>query len=299
MQDTLVRAIGAYVNIRCMAAVTTHLVEEARRRHDTYPTATVALGRALTGGILLGGLLMGDERVNLQINGRGPLRSIIVDADAYGHVRGFVRHPHTQTPLREGKISVKEAIGAGTLQVLKIQTNQKEPYRGIVPLVSGEIAKDLTAYLVNSEQIPSAVALGVYIERDNRVTASGGFIVQALPGAQDREIAIVEENIAALPPCSEMILSGMGPRDIIARVMEGITIKFLEEKEISFQCRCSKDRVIRIMIALGPEEIRDILVKEGEAKASCEFCKQNYVVTGDELKQLLEEIEAMPESNEQ
>ncbi|MCI0530045.1 MAG: Hsp33 family molecular chaperone HslO, partial [Nitrospira sp.] len=233
MPDTLVRAIGAYSNIRCMAAITTNLVEEARRRHDTYPTATVALGRALTGGILLGGLLMEDERINLQINGRGPLRSIVVDADAYGRVRGFVRHPHIQLPLQDGQISVKEAIGAGTLQVLKIQTNQKEPYRGIVPLVSGEIARDLTSYLVHSEQIPSAVALGVYIEGNNRVTASGGFIVQALPGARDREISIVEENIAALPPCSEMILSGMNPRDIITRVMEGITIKFLEEKEIS------------------------------------------------------------------
>ncbi len=292
MPDTLVRAIGAYANIRCIAAVTTDLVEEARARHDTYPTATVALGRALTGGILLGGLLQGEERINLQINGRGPLRSIVVDADAFGHVRGFVRHPHIQVPLREGKISVKEAIGAGTLQVLKIQANQKEPYRGIVPLVSGEIAKDLTSYLVNSEQIPSAVALGVYIEGNNRVTASGGFIVQALPGAQDKDISIVEENISALPPCSEMILNGMGPRDIIMQVMNGIMIKFLEEKEISFQCRCSKERVVRIMIALGAAEIRDILAKEGEAKALCEFCKRDYVVTGDELRQLLEDIES-------
>jgi molecular chaperone Hsp33 len=300
MSDTLVRAIGAYANIRCLAAITTRLVEEARRRQGTYPTATVALGRALTGGILLGGLLKGDERLNLQINGRGPLGSIVADANAYGHVRGFVRYPHVQLPLRDGNISIKEAIGAGTLQILRIQENQKEPYRGIVPLVSGEIAKDLTSYLVNSEQIPSAVALGVYIERDNRVTAAGGFIVQALPGAKDKDLSLVERNISTLPPCSEMILNGMGPRDIITRVMEGISIKFLEEKEVSYRCRCSKERVVRVMIALGPEEIHDILAKEGEVKASCEFCKENYVITREELQQLLVNIShTAPESSSQ
>lgn len=284
--DLLVKATAADKTIRALAAVTTTLAEEARVRHQTAPTASAALGRTLTASLLLGSMLKEDEKLSLQFMGRGPLRGIFTEANGQGEVRGFVYYPRTHLPLKHGKLNVGGAVGEGTLTVIRSQPWSKEPYRSILPLVSGEIGSDIAHYLLNSEQIPSAVSLGVFVDPTESVVAAGGFILQVMPGASTETIAQLEACVARAKPVSQLVREGASPTEILAHALDGFLPVPIGEVPIRFICRCSRERVIGALVALGKAEIRDLAEKEGQVLVTCEFCNEQYVVDRGELEAL-------------
>jgi len=273
--------------VRALAAVTTDLVEEARRRHGTLPTATAALGRALTAALLLGGTVKDDERVSLEFSGDGPLRGILTDATPAGHVRGFVFRPRTHLPARAGKLDVGGALGRGILCVMRVPLAGGTPYRSIVPLATGEIGQDVATYLLASEQVPSAVALGVFVEADGRVGAAGGYLVQAMPGAAPGVLDRLAETVETTAPPSELVRRGLGAATMLAGLLDGVATPVLDERSVRFQCRCSMERVRGAVLAMGRAELLDVLDGERRAEIVCEFCAERYVVEEPELRALL------------
>lgn len=287
--DSLVRATAAGKTIRALAAVTTGLVEEARQRHRTAPTASAALGRTLTAGLLLGGMLKEDEVLSLQFLGNGPLRGIFVDANACGETRGFVYHPRTHLPIRGGKLDVGGAVGEGTLTVIRAQRWAKEPYRSIIPLVSGEIGADVAHYLLNSEQVPSAVSLGVFVRPDETVLAAGGFIAQLMPSASEDAIAQLEANVARAKPVSQLVREGATPQEILTEVLHGFDMTVVGESSVRFSCWCNRDRVLSTLLAMGQKEMLALLKEEGRAAVTCEFCGELYTIERQEVEELFRE----------
>jgi molecular chaperone Hsp33 len=285
--DRLVRTLARDGAVRGLAAVTTDLVEEARCRHGTLPTATAALGRALTAGLLLGGLLKADERVSLEFKGDGPLGGILVDATPDGRVRGFVTRPRTHLRPRGGKLDVGGALGRGLLCVMRVPEGSGAPYRSIVPLVSGEIGTDVARYLAGSEQAPSAIGLGVFVEPDGRVAAAGGYLLQAMPGAPPDAIAHLEGNVEATRAPSDLVRAGLGAGEMLAHLLAGFSTASLEQREVRFACRCNRDRVSAAILAMGRAELLDLLAGEKRAVVVCEFCAERYVVEEGELAALL------------
>lgn len=283
--DLLVKATAADKTVRALAAVTTNLADEARIRHHTAPTATAALGRALTASLLLSSMLKESEKLSLQFIGNGPLRGIFAEANGQGEARGFVYYPRTHLPLKKGKLDVGGAVGGGILTVIRDQPWRKEPYRSILPLVSGEIGSDIAYYLLNSEQIPSAVSLGVFVDPSEAVVAAGGFVVQIMPGASTDTIAELEANVAKTKPVSQMVREGATPAEILADVLGGFYPTIVSETPVRFVCRCSRERVIGTLIALWRAEV-DLLVKEGKAAVTCEFCNEQYVIDREEIESL-------------
>lgn len=284
--DVLVKATAAEKTLRAAVAITTGLVEEARVRHKTAPTASAALGRVLTASLLLSSTLKEEERLSLQFLGNGLLKGIFAEARAQGEVRGFVYYPRTHLPLRNGKLDVGGAVGAGTLTVIRDQPWRKDPYRSILPLVSGEIGADIAHYLLNSEQIPSVVSLGVFVKPDERVVAAGGFIVQVMPGASEETIAQLEANVARATPVSHLVREGATPTEILADVLNGFAPVTVGEMPVHFGCRCSRERVLGTLVALGREEIQDLLTKETNVSVICEFCNEQYVIDRREAEAL-------------
>ena len=287
--DCLVKATAADKTVRALAAVTTGLVEESRQRHHTAPTASAALGRTLTAGLLLSSMLKENETLSLQFLGKGPLRGIFVDANGKGEARGFVYHPRAHLPIREGKLDVGGAVGAGTLTVIRAQPWSKEPYRSITPLVSGEIGADVAHYLLNSEQIPSAVSLGVFVQPDETVRAAGGFIVQVMPGASEDTLTQLEANVARAKPVSQLVREGATPRDILAHVLAGFGFATVAETPVRFSCRCSRERVLSTLVAMGRREMQTLLEEEGKASVTCEFCNEQYTISREEIEKLFED----------
>ncbi len=289
-KDYLVRAIAREANIRALACVSTGLVEEACARHQASPTACAALGRALTGGALMGALLKDGQRLALKFEGDGPIGKIIVEADSSGHVRGYVANPKIDMELRDGKLDVARAVGkSGTLTVIK-DLGLKEPYSGMVPLYSGEIAEDLAYYFTESEQIPSAVGLGVFVNTEGVVRAAGGFLIQSFPPRDDRLIEKLITKIGEMPMVTEILREGKGPVDILDIIFEGTPYDLLEEKEIAFKCNCSKERVEAALISLGAEELKRLMMEDGGADVKCEFCRTVYEFDEEDLQTLLDEI---------
>ncbi|MBX7219481.1 MAG: Hsp33 family molecular chaperone HslO [Blastocatellia bacterium] len=295
--DRLLYATAADNTVRCVTAVTTNLAQEACQRHMTWKTASVALGRALTGAALLASQMKELERLTLHFQGRGPLGSITVDADAHGRVRGFVQNPQTELPLREdGKINVGEAVGKGVLHVIRDAGVEigfsKDPYQGSVPLVTGEIAEDLTFYLTNSEQIPSAMSLGVYMDRGSgHVSAAGGFLVQVMPDTPDHIITHLENAVLNAPPSTEMIRGGATPEIILEIALGGLEATILSSKPLHFACTCSQERAVSIISALGKTEVRDMLEKDGQAELTCHYCNSTYLLNRDDLENILNDTE--------
>jgi len=292
MADYLVSGIIKDANIRCVSTVDTELVEEARRRHQTYPVATAALGKAMTGAILLSSLLKynSSQKVTLQIMGDGILKEIVAEADAQGNVRGYVQRPRIHLPSKGGKLDVAQAVGQqGFIYVYK-DLGLKEPYCGTVPLISGELGKDLAYYLTVSEQIPSAVALGIYVESDNSVKASGGILIQALPGASEEAIASIEKRLTALPPCSQLIMEGHGPESLLSQAIGEYNITYLAKRKVRFRCRCSRKKIEHTLYALGGVEIKEMLEKESETVITCNFCSQSYNFSRKDLEKVLKSI---------
>lgn len=285
MSDRLVRAVAANATLRAFAAVTTGLVEEARRRHDCYPVAAAALGRTLTAALLLGATLKTKENLTLRIAGDGPLGGIIADTDGEGNVRGYVRNPHTHLPPLNGKLDVGGAVGQGFIHVTR-DTKLKEPYTGSAPLVSGEIAEDITYYLYTSEQTPATVALGVLVNPDCSVQAAGGFFVQVIPGAEDAVLTQLEDNLKKMPPLSTLINEDNTLEDILAKLFDGLPWQVVSEENIAYRCSCSKERLSEVLASLGQQELQE-MIKEGQAEVRCHFCNDVYNFSKEELEEIL------------
>ena len=283
--DGLLKGITRDEPLLVVGLVDTAAVEQAKSVHDTYPTASAALGRLMSGALLLSSLLKTGQKVMVQVAGDGPLHGGLAEADASGHVRGYVKRPHVHMGLKDGKLDVGRAIGAGYLNVIK-DLGIREYYRGIVPLQTGEIATDLAYYLNASEQIPAAVSLGVYVDTDNSVKASGGFLIHPLPGAGEEAIGRLEHRLKGIRPVSAMILDGMGPQGIMEEAA-GLAVDILERKDVSYYCPCTRERVLDAIAALGAAEIDELVGKGEPAKVECHFCRKVYLVSREELLSLL------------
>lgn len=287
MNDYLAHIFTKEGNIRGLACVTTGLVEEARRRQGTFPTASAALGRALTGGELLGALLKTGQRVALIFEGDGPLKRILVEAESNGAVRGYVEVPDVYLVRKDGKLDVAGALGrTGVLTVIR-DLGRKEPYKSIVPLCSGEIAEDLAFYLTKSEQIPSAVALGVYVEPDQHVSAAGGFLIQALPPTDEEMMDALTERLAQLPPVTQLLRQGTTPDQILESLFTGISYDTLEKRALAFHCSCTREAIERVLLSLGREELDRMIQEQETTEVGCEFCGRRYPFSRAELAVLL------------
>ena len=287
--DVLVKATAANNTIRALAVVTTGVAEEARGRHQTAPTATAALGRVMTAGLLMGSMMKEEEHLSIQFMGSGPLQGVVSDANAKGEVRGFVYQPRAHLPIKNGKLDVGGVVGTGTMAVVRRQHWDKEPYRSVLPIVSGEIGQDIANYLLTSEQVPSAVSLGVFVRPDEVVAAAGGFIIQAMPDAEDATLARIEEAVARARPVSRMVRDGLAARDILSQVLADFSPTLLDEMPVRFACRCSRERVQGIVVALGAEEVERLLEQEGRISAACEFCAEQYIIAPEEARVLVAE----------
>lgn len=284
MSDTLVKAITK--GIRIYAAVTTDLVNEAIRRHDCSPTAAAALGRTMTGALLLAANLKNQEAITVSFQGNGPLGYITADATPDGFVRGYVGNPHVDLPLKaDGKLDVGGAVGQGMVQVTRF-TGLGEPMRGSCEIVSGEIAEDLTNYLFTSEQTASSVGLGVLVGTDRKAMASGGFMLQLMPDADEEIITKVEEALKKVRPVSAMIADGRTAQEIISELMADFEVDYLTTTELAFRCKCNRERIEDVLLSLSHDDMQ-ALVDDGKAEVCCQFCGEKYHFEKDELVHLL------------
>ena len=289
MSDQLVRAISKDGYVKAVAVSTRDLTERARQIHKTAPVATAALGRTLAAASMMGNALKGEgSSLTLQIKGDGPLGKIFTVADNVGNVRGLVDNPFVDIPLREdGKLDVGSAVGMmGTLTVIR-DLNMKEPYVGSVDLLGGEIAEDLAAYFVESEQIPTACGLGVLVDRDQSVLASGGYLIQLLPGASEDIITMVEGGIMAAGPVTTLLQEDPDPESLLRRVMSDFELDILETTPIEYRCYCSRERMEKALISMGVEEMEALIEEQGSAELSCHFCDNVQQFSREELEALL------------
>ncbi|WP_350300859.1 Hsp33 family molecular chaperone HslO [Peribacillus frigoritolerans] len=290
MKDYLIKALGYEGQVRAYAVSTTDTVGEAQRRHYTWPTASAALGRAMTAGVMMGGMLKGEEKLTIKIEGGGPIGSILVDSNAKGEVRGYVTHPQTHFDLNEqGKLDVRRAVGTDGLLTVVKDIGLRDYFSGQVPLVSGELGEDFTYYFVTSEQVPSSVGVGVLVNPDNSILAAGGFIIQLMPGTSEDTISKIENRLSTITPVSKMIQSGMTPEEILTEILGEGNVNILEKMDVQFSCQCSRERIATALISLGQAEIRDIIETDGQAEAHCHFCNQTYQFSKEELEELEEE----------
>ncbi len=290
VNDYMVRVISNQANVIGLACITTNLVEEARRLHETSPTASAAFGRALTGGLLLGALMKRGQSVALKLEGGGPVGKIIVEADSDGCVRGLVGNPSADVPPRNGKLDVSGLLGTkGVLTVMK-DVGLEEPYQGIVRIRTGEIAEDIAYYLSESEQVPSAVALGVFVEPDGHVSAAGGFLIQSLPPSDEPVLEKLETNIGKLPRVTELIRGGKKPEDVLAGIFAEIDCRTLEKRDLSYCCPCNRERIERVLISLGCDELLQLKTEQEETRVTCEYCRTEYKFDRQELETLLVEM---------
>lgn len=290
MGDYMIRATGFGGHVRAFAARTTDIVEEIRRRHDMWNTATAAMGRTLTITTMMGAMLKGEESLSVKIKGGGPIGQIVAEANSHGESRAYVTNPHVHFELNEkGKLDVTRAVGTdGSLYVVK-DLGMREPYQGSVPIVSGEIGEDFTYYFAASEQTPSAVGVGVLVNpQDRSVLAAGGFILQLMPGTPDEVVAKIEERVSQLPQVSRMIGEGLSPEEILARVLD--EPKVLSRTEIHFRCTCSAEKVGSMLVSLGKEEMKSMIEEQGEAEVHCHFCNERYHYDKAALEHILEEM---------
>lgn len=289
MSDYLVRAITRDGTVRVLACTTTELSVELCRRHGTEPTAAAALSRALTGGALMGALLKTGQRVGLKFEGNGPLQKILVEADATGAVRGCVGNPAVTLLKEDGSLDVAAAIGhAGLLTVTK-DLGMKDPYRGTVALYTSEIAEDLALYLTESEQIPSAVGLGAYVEPDGTVSTAGGFLVQALPPGNDDLVEKLMARIGTMPPLSTLLKAGTTPEGLIDYLLADVPYDTLEKRVVAFQCSCSRERSERALLSFGRDDLLNLAAEQGGTEVACEFCRERYHFSRPQLEQLAAE----------
>jgi molecular chaperone Hsp33 len=293
MKDRIIRGTAKDGELRFFAAVTTNLVEKARQIHDCTPVAAAALGRMLTGASIMGTMLKNDgDLITVQINGGGEAGPIVTTANNLGNVKGYISNPYIERPLNsKGKLDVGGAVGKdGRLTVIK-DMGLKEPYVGNVPIVSGEIAEDITYYFALSEQTPSAVSLGVLVGTEGNVIAAGGFIVQMMPEASDFTRDIIEFRLDEIPPVTATIFEKQSSEAVLEELLDGMDPVVLEEYEPGFVCDCSRERVEKVLVSLGKEELEEMIKSEKPAELVCHFCNSKYEFTGEEIKTLLEKAE--------
>ncbi len=287
MEDYIVRATAADGQVRAFAATTRQMVETARKRHDTSPVATAALGRLLSAGAMMGSMMKNDtDMLTLQIRGDGPIEGLTVTADSQGNVKGYVGNPGVMLPPKNGKLDVGGAVGIGLLTVIK-DLGLKEPYSGQTILVSSEIAEDLTYYFANSEQVPSSVGLGVLMEKDNTVRCAGGFIIQMMPFAQEKTICAVEENLKKVPSVTSVLREGHTPKELLEILFDGIGLEITDTMSARFCCNCSKERVERAVASIGRKEIQAMIQEGEDIEVKCHFCNTAYRYSVEELKQII------------
>lgn len=293
--DRIVTATAKDGTYSIVAGITTELVRETQRRHDFSPTVSAAVGRLLTGSALLGASLKGKEKLTLQIASEGPVLGIVADValNAPGEIggRGYARRPHAEIPLNAlGKFDVGGIVGKGFLQVTR-SFEVGQPYNGIVALETGEIGDDIAAYLMQSEQIPSVVALGVLANPEG-IKAAGGIIAQVLPGADEATIAVLEAGASAMPAVTTLIADGATPDDLVRALAGSLDVRFTRAYDVAFTCTCSLDRVERALAGLGRDELQKIVDEQPQTEAVCEFCKTAYVLSHDDVRGLIDRLEA-------
>ena len=287
-KDYIVRASLANDSVRAFAISSTHLVAEARERHRTLPVVTAALGRLLSAGAIMGSMMKGDQDiVTISLKGDGPAGYITVTADSHGHVKGFPGNPNVDIPRKyAGKLDVGTAVGRGLLTV-SYDLGLKEPYSGQVEIQTGEVAEDLAYYFTVSEQLPSAVGLGVMVDTDSSVKHAGGFIVQLLPDAPEDVIELLEKKLANLEPVTTMMEQGMTPEEMLLHIFEGVDIEFTERHDVKFYCDCSKEKVKRALAAISDKDLQDIVNDDEDIEVKCYFCNTAYKFSIADTKDIL------------
>lgn len=284
----MVRATAADAQIRAFAMTSRELVEHARSVHQLSPVVTAALGRLMTGGVMMGSMLKGEsDMLTLQIKGAGPVHGLTVTADSKGTVKGYADNPQAMMPPnRRGKLDVGGVIGAGVLTVIK-DMGLKEPYASAIELQTGEIGDDLTYYFATSEQVPSSVALGVLMERNNTVRQAGGFIIQLMPFTEERVIAVLEEKLRAIPPVTAMLDEGNTPERILEILLGDFGLEITDRMPARFACNCSRERVEKVLASLGKKELQDMIDEGKDVELNCHFCNTTYVIKPEELARLI------------
>lgn len=282
MKDILTK--GTAEGVRIYALCTTNLVQEAATRHHTSHLASAALGRAMNGALLLAATMKDNERIALRLKGDGPIGEVVADAEGT-HVRGYVGDPDVFLPLKNGKLDVGGAIGAGNIIVTRYLQNA-EPFTGYAELVDGEIASDLTNYLYTSEQTPSSVALVVLVNKEGQVIASGGYFIQAMPGCAEETLAQLEENISLTPYVTQLLELGYTPEKMIKTIARGLDVTIQESIELSYKCRCSREKILGALATLGQEDI-SAMSQDEETEVHCQFCNETYKFSGEEIARLL------------
>jgi molecular chaperone Hsp33 len=287
MNDHIVKATAAGGRIRAIAIRTTALVEEARKRHEMAATAAAALGKTLTGGLLLASTLRKSGRLNVRVAGHGPIGGIFVDVGTDGTARGYVGNPSLDLPPRgEGQLDVGGAVGKEGFLAVTYDLGPRS-YTGTVELVSGELAEDFTSYMANSEQTPSAVSLGIYVEHGS-IKSAGGLLVQLLPDAGDEIAERLEQTILQMPSFTEMEREGLSLEDILKKALSGFNVEILQEDQtVCFSCHCDKERVLNAIRVLGEQEIRSMIAEDGQAEVRCHFCNERYIVPREQLEELV------------
>jgi molecular chaperone Hsp33 len=290
--DYIVRATAAEGSIRAFAVTSRNLVEEARRRHNTSPVATAALGRLLSAGAMMGAMMKGEKDVlTLRVQGDGPIGGITVTANSHADVKGLAMNPKVLLHARsDGKLDVAGAVGRGTLTVIR-DIGLKEPYSGQIDLVSGEIAEDLTYYYALSEQTPSSVALGVLMNRENTVRQAGGFIIQLMPEAKEDVIGRLEKRLGEIKSVTSLLDAGKNPEAILSDVLGEFGLEILDRSPTRFFCDCSRERVKKALVSVGKEELKDMIASGEPAQVSCHFCNENYQFEAEDLEEILKMLE--------
>ncbi len=282
----IIRAIEEWGNFRISFIDSRDIVNTAQSIHHTSPVVTAALGRTLTVTALMAASLKAPtDNLTVYIKGDGPLKGMVTAADGAGMVKGYAYEPLVDIPLKKGKLDVGGAIGRGSLAISK-DLGLKEPYLGQVPLVTGEIGEDFTYYFAKSEQIPTAIALGVLVDTDLTVRQAGGFMVQMLPGAEDEAAVILENNLKTLTPVTTMLENGMTGEEILEAVTKGLTLQYLDPTDYEYRCDCSEEKIHRALISMGADELLDMIEKDGGAEITCQFCPKVYRLSGDDLRAL-------------
>ena len=291
-KDYMVRATAMDGEIRAFAVRSKDTVETARQIHDTYPTATAALGRLLSAGLMMGADMKDDDDlITVKIDCQGPIKGLLATADRNGHVKGYVSNPAVDLPPNDkGKLDVGGALDLGVLSVIK-DIGLKEPYIGQTILITGEIAEDITYYYATSEQIPSSVALGVLMNKDNTVRQAGGFMIQLMPGAGDETAEALEKKIGEIDGITSMLDKGMSPEDILTYILGDFGLRINERTDCSYRCDCSRERVLRALLSIGKKDLEEMIEENKDVEMECHFCGRKYTFTPEELKELVKEAE--------